>query len=276
MGQVVEVVSDALIANGTRKTNAVVLLIGILALLVTGCASNPDAGAIPESRSATSTEFMLTFDDGPTPDFTGRVLDMLATITASDGAPVIAGFFLLADPPASFWQRRYHYAPYELWTRKGSIAKYPDVTRRIRESGHIIGNHTTHHSWFRWPWLNTHDAVLAELTQWEEIAVPIIGEADVRLFRPPYFMNTAIVHEVAQLQGYRIVLGESAGDAAPFASAATVAENTRVILENWDEPVPCVLVFHDIRPATYEHLGEIVASLQQQGFRLVHFDPARL
>jgi hypothetical protein len=36
------------------------------------------------------------------------------------------------------------------------------------------------------------------------------------------------------------------------------------------------LIFHDNRPTTYQHLDEIVSNLQQQGFRLVHFDPKRL
>jgi peptidoglycan-N-acetylglucosamine deacetylase len=245
-------------------------------LSLTGCAIDTGIGEVHEAVQVKKAEFMLTFDDGPTPDFTGRVLDALATLQVSDGTPVIAGFFLVADAPESFWQRRYHYAPYELWTRKGSLTEYPDMARRIQMDGHVIGNHSTHHAWFLWPWLNTQEAVLAELTRWEDIATPIIGAPAERLFRPPYFINTATAREVAQRQGYQIVMGESAGDASPFASLATVMNRTTAILANWDKPYPCVLVFHDIRPATYEHLAEIVANLQQHGFQLVHFDPARL
>jgi peptidoglycan-N-acetylglucosamine deacetylase len=250
-------------------------LVPIFGLLITSCTHIPVAanfGTVPIKN----TEFMLTFDDGPLPEATGRVLDMLATLRATDGTPVKAGFFLLADAPETFWQRRYHYAPFELWTGKGSIAKYPDTARDIKQAGHLIGNHTTHHSWFHWPWLNTQKAVLAEFAEWEAIVAPILGVPEVRLFRPPYFFVTSNVQEVAEGLGYQIVLGESVGDATPNMSVEEIKLKNAKLLASWDKPYPCVLVFHDMRPATYEHLAEIVTYLQQQGFRLVHFDPSRL
>lgn len=251
-------------------------LLTFVACLLTACASIGDNVAPAATVARTNTEFMLTFDDGPLPAATGRVLDMLANIRAVDGAPVTAGFFLLADAPATFWQRRRFYAPFELWTDKGSIALYPDMARRIQQAGHVIGNHTTHHAWFRWPWLNTADAVLAEFTAWEAVATPVLGSLPVRLFRPPYFILTPQVQAVAERLGYQIVLGESVGDATPNMSVEMIKQQTTAILASWDQPYPCVLVFHDIQPATYGHLDEIVGHLQQQGFRLVHFDPARL
>lgn len=244
--------------------------------LMTGCMSPPAVESPDEKNLRTDTGFMLSFDDGPLPEKTERVLDMLATLKATDGAPVKAAFFLLADAPEAFWQRRHYYAPFELWTGKGSIARYPEIAQRIQQSGHIIGNHSTHHAWLHWPWLNTPAAVLAEFTEWEAIATPVLGASDVRLFRPPYFIVTQNVRDTAERLGYQIVLGESAGDATPNMSVEMIKEQAATILASWSQPYPCVLVFHDIRPATYGHLDEIVAYLQQQGFRLEHFDPARL
>ena len=185
---------------------------------MTGCASRPDDNDAAAKFARTDTEFMLSFDDGPVPA-TGRVLDMLAGLKALDGTPVKAGFFLLADAPDGFWQRRHYYAPFELWTDKGSIAKYPDIARRIQQAGHIIGNHSTHHAWFNWPWLDTPEAVLAEFTEWEAIAAPVLGASAVRLFRAPYFIVTANVRATAERLGYQIVMGESAGDATPPSSS---------------------------------------------------------
>jgi len=126
----------------------------IIAGLLSGCITGLDAG-LPRGQTTTkSAEFMLSFDDGPLPE-TERVLDILATLRAIDGTPVKAGFFLLADAPVGFFQQRIHYAPYELWTDKGSIAKYPKIARRIKQAGHAIGNHTTNHAWFRGPWMDT-------------------------------------------------------------------------------------------------------------------------
>ncbi|MDD5410283.1 MAG: polysaccharide deacetylase family protein [Methylobacter sp.] len=250
--------------------------IPFIASLLSGCITGLDASYLSGQTATKKTEFMLSFDDGPMPDTTDRVLDILATLKATDGNPVKAGFFLLADAPDEFWQRRVYYAPYELWTDKGSIAKYPKVARRIKQAGHTIGNHTTHHSWFRWPWLDTEESVLSEITEWEAIAKPTLGPLNKRLFRPPYFILTKNVLETTRRLGYQIVMGESVGDATPGMTVDEIKEKTQSILAAWSKPYPCVLTFHDNRPATYEHLDEIVSNLQQQGFRLVHFDSERL
>jgi len=248
----------------------------IVACLMAGCISGLDVGYRHEQITTKSTEFMLSFDDGPLPDTTGRVLDILATLRAIDGTPIKAGFFLLADATDEFWQRRVYYAPYELWTDKGSIAKYPKIARRIKQAGHTIGNHTTHHAWFRWPWLDTPEAVLNEFTEWEAISKLVLGTSTVHLFRPPYFILNKNVRETADRLGYQIVMGESVGDAIPGMTVDEIKQKTQHILAAWSKPYPCLLIFHDNRPTTYQHLDEIVSNLQQQGFQLVHFDPKRL
>jgi len=254
----------------------IISLVLIVASLITGCMTGLDAGTPHEQITPKNTEFMLSFDDGPMPDRTERVLDQLATLRAIDGTPVKAGFFLLADAPDEFWQRRIYFAPYEFWTGKGSIAKYPNIARRIQQDGHIIGNHTTHHAWFRWPWLDTPEAVLEEFNEWEAIYKRILGPSNMRLFRPPYFIINKNVRETAKRLGYQIVMGESVGDALPSVTVDAIKQKTQSILAAWSKPYPCVLVFHDHRPITYQHLDEIISHLQQQGFRLVHFDPKRL
>ncbi|MDD1620387.1 MAG: polysaccharide deacetylase family protein [Methylococcaceae bacterium] len=243
---------------------------------MSGCMIGLDAGYPREQTITRSVEFMLSFDDGPRPNTTERVLDMLATLKATDGTPVKAGFFLLADAPDEFWQRWIYYAPYELWSDKGSIAKYPTIAVRIQRAGHIIGNHSTHHAWFRWPWLDTPEAVLSEFTEWEAISQRVLGISNVRLFRPPNLILNTNVRETANRLGYRVVMGESVGDTIPGITVDVVKQRTQSILAAWNRPYPCLLIFHDNRPTTYRHLDEIVGSLQQQGFRLVHFDPKRL
>jgi peptidoglycan/xylan/chitin deacetylase (PgdA/CDA1 family) len=253
-----------------------ILLTSILVSFLTGCIGGFDIQNQDEPVTAKNTEFMLSFDDGPLPDKSERVLDILATISAIDGTPVKAGFFLLADAPEEYWLRRFYYAPYELWTQKGSMAKYPEITRRIQQAGHSIGNHTTHHSWLRWPWLDTHEAVLSEFTQWEAISTIVLGTSNGRLFRPPYFIVSQNVRDTAKQLGYQIVMGESVDDAIPGMTVKMIKLKTQSILTAWDKPFPCLLIFHDTRSTTYLGLSEIVSNLQRQGFRLIHFDPKRL
>lgn len=59
----------------------------------------------------------LTFDDGPIPDATPSVLDML------DGFGVKATFFMVGD----------------------NARRYPYLVEEVRRRGHAIGNHTMHH-----------------------------------------------------------------------------------------------------------------------------------
>lgn len=59
----------------------------------------------------------LTFDDGPIPEATPRVLDEL------DKYEVKATFFMVGD----------------------NVRKYPGLYEKVRARGHKIGNHTMHH-----------------------------------------------------------------------------------------------------------------------------------
>lgn len=59
----------------------------------------------------------LTFDDGPIPDVTPWVLDVL------DHYGIKATFFVVGD----------------------NVRKYPDIFREVVARGHSIGNHTFHH-----------------------------------------------------------------------------------------------------------------------------------
>ena len=59
----------------------------------------------------------LTFDDGPIPECTPEVLDILAHFG------VKATFFMVGE----------------------NASRYPDILERVRCEGHSIGNHTFHH-----------------------------------------------------------------------------------------------------------------------------------
>ena len=59
----------------------------------------------------------LTFDDGPIPEVTPWVLDLL------DQYEIKATFFMVGD----------------------NVRKYPDIFRMVIEHGHRIGNHTFNH-----------------------------------------------------------------------------------------------------------------------------------
>lgn len=59
----------------------------------------------------------LTFDDGPIPEVTPRLLDLL------DEYGIKATFFMVGD----------------------NVRKYPKLYEEVRQRGHVVGNHTMHH-----------------------------------------------------------------------------------------------------------------------------------
>lgn len=222
-----------------------------------------------------SREFMLTFDDGPLPGATERLLSALAMLQNSSGRPIKAGFFLVGGAPENFWWQRYYYAPYEIHP-KGSIVNYPYLVQDISQGGHLIGNHTMHHPWVRWPWLRNSAVIQEELLQWEAAIQPILGAVSPRLFRASYSIYSASVRDSVRRAGYRIIGGKATGDTAPGIGGEQLKLTVLRVLKAWRQPYPCVLIFHESSRATYNHLGAVVNYLKQQSFRLVDFDPARL
>jgi cellulose synthase/poly-beta-1,6-N-acetylglucosamine synthase-like glycosyltransferase/peptidoglycan/xylan/chitin deacetylase (PgdA/CDA1 family)/spore germination protein YaaH len=123
----------------------------------------------------------LTFDDGPDPEWTPEVLDILKA------ANIKAAFFLVG----------------------ANAEKYPGLVRRIVAEGHEIGNHTYYHPNLAlcWP-----EHVRLELNATELLLQTITGRSTT-LFRPPYAADTSPskVSEltpllIAQDLGYLVVL----------------------------------------------------------------------
>lgn len=119
-------------------------------------------------------ELALTFDDGPNPIWTPKLLDTLA----SHG--VHATFFLLG----------------------GFSAQQPCLVRRIADEGHLIGNHSWSH-----PDLSRTSAgqVREELARTSDLLEQMIG-APVRYFRPPFGARRPVVFRIARGLGLTPVL----------------------------------------------------------------------
>ncbi|MDP9003878.1 MAG: glycosyltransferase [Verrucomicrobiota bacterium] len=123
----------------------------------------------------------LTFDDGPDPEWTPKILDILKA------ANVKAAFFLVG----------------------ANAEQYPGLVRRIVAEGHEIGNHTYYHPNLAdcWP-----EHVRLELNATQLLLETITGRATT-LFRPPFAADTSPSKiseltplNIAQELGYLVVL----------------------------------------------------------------------
>ena len=119
-------------------------------------------------------QLALTFDDGPNPAITPRLLDLLETYRAR------ATFFLVGK----------------------FVRECPDLVQEIAVRGHAIGNHTeTHPNLF---WLGR-TGLREEFQRCQEAIATATGEAPA-MMRPPYGIRNPFVASVARASGIRSVV----------------------------------------------------------------------
>jgi len=121
----------------------------------------------------TGNKIYLTFDDGPVPEVTPWVLDVLKHYNIS------ATFFCVGE----------------------NVAKYPDIFSRIISNGHAIGNHTYNHLK---GWNTSTENYLGNI---EKAQKTIVGHGlSTHLFRPPYGKLTPAQTKAILKQNYEIVM----------------------------------------------------------------------
>ena len=121
----------------------------------------------------------LTFDDGPIPEATPAILDILKQYD------VRATFFVVGD----------------------NIHKYPHIYARVLEEGHRVGNHTFHH--IKGTKFSLDD-YLRDIDACEQAmsthSLPFREGTGVGLFRPPYGKMTFRQKRAILERGYEIIL----------------------------------------------------------------------
>ncbi|MEP6698714.1 MAG: glycosyltransferase [Verrucomicrobiota bacterium] len=184
----------------------------------------------------------LTFDDGPDPEWTPKVLDILKA------ANVKAAFFLVGF----------------------NAEQYPELVRRIVAEGHEIGNHTYYHPNLAlcWP-----EHVRLELNATQLLIETITGRATT-LFRPPFAADTSpsAISEltplrIAQDLGYLIVLENIDPQDWSKPGADIILQRVKQ-----QRPDGNIILLHDAggdRRQTIEALPRILDYLQARGDTIV-------
>lgn len=123
----------------------------------------------------------LTFDDGPYPDYTPRILDILKKLD------VKVTFFMVGQ----------------------RMEKNPDIVRRVVAEGHAIGNHTYTHP--RDMEKLSSSQVIRELEKCEELIEQYTWHR-THMFRPPRGLVDSSVARLAEEAGYLTVLWTVSAD----------------------------------------------------------------
>ncbi|WP_245396643.1 polysaccharide deacetylase family protein [Jiella sonneratiae] len=188
-------------------------------------------------------EVVLTFDDGPMPGKTHKILQALADHGVS------ATFLMV-----------------------GQMAKaYPKIAQEVARAGHTIGTHTFRHANLR---TMSDAAAMAEIRKGQMSvadALKPIGMAPAPFFRFPYLADTSrLRHELAE-EG--IVAIDVDVDSKDYFRDApeTVRDRT---LRALDKHGRGIILMHDIQARTAAMLPGLLSALEARGYKVVRLVPA--
>jgi peptidoglycan-N-acetylglucosamine deacetylase len=195
-------------------------------------------------RGRTEREIALTFDDGPDPDYTPKLLDLLKRYGAK-------GTFFLVGSHAEQW---------------------PEVVARIHEEGHVIGIHNyVHHS----NWLMRPRTVKRQIHRTSDIIKRITGIRP-HYYRPPW--GIVNIFDYRRLGHLQIVLWTSIfGDWRKRVGVDRLYRRMRQKLRPGEVFVlhDCGRTFganHDAPAQTIEALERILEDGRLAGYRFVGVD----
>jgi len=196
-----------------------------------------------ESLPLNDREVVLTFDDGPLPPYTDRVLDLLAAEC------VKATFFMVGR----------------------MVQAYPAAVRRVYNEGHTIANHSQTHP-FTFHKMSV-DQASHEIEGGFSSLRTALGDpkAVAPFFRFPGLLRQTSVEQYLAAHNYMTWSVDLAADDWTHINNREVARRAISRLEARGKGI---LLLHDIQPATALALPEILKELKARGFKIVHVVPA--
>jgi peptidoglycan/xylan/chitin deacetylase (PgdA/CDA1 family) len=134
----------------------------------------------------------LTFDDGPLPGATDRILDALGE------AGVSAAFFVIGR----------------------CVERWPDLVRRMHAEGHLVANHSYDHHPFGL--VGRYHYWLEEIRRADDVIEDVVGVRPA-MFRPPMGLKHWHLMNAAADLGHRVVTwSQRAMDSRPMAAESVV------------------------------------------------------
>ena len=236
---------------------------GIIPAMAGSCPGNPDAIGTSRTIVVDATELprigkmqyrntlplndhevAITFDDGPLPPYTDRILETLASEC------VRVTYFLVGQMASA----------------------YPDAVRRIYNAGHVIGTHSQNHP------LTFDQMALPRIESEVDAGIASVKAAvgDPRavapFFRIPGLLRSNQVESYLASQSLAVwSADEVADDWFKGVTAEQIVRKAMRRIEEHDHRG--VLLLHDIHPATAMALPTLLKELKERGYRIVQAVP---
>lgn len=206
-----------------------------LSILVYGSSNLRSNFFIPalSFRNCPDKTIALSFDDGPHPEFTPKVLSLLTQYEAS------ATFFLIGK----------------------NIKGNEHLVKAIHDGGHSIGNHSfTHHAFFDFKSVS---GFLEELNKTTESVFNIIGKR-MTLFRPPFGVMTPSLAKVAKRLNYRVIGWSIRSFDTTACSVQTITRRIQSQLQPG-----AIILFHDTSDKTVQVLKQTLDFAKDNDYKVV-------
>ena len=221
--------------------------LGVSRILAVGTLGGGAVGlkTYPRTLPLQPGEVVLTFDDGPMPGRTEKVLDALAAEC------VKATFFMIGR----------------------NAAAAPALAARVAREGHTIGYHSMTHPNMRGL---SFDAARANIEEgFRAVDKAVWGVSREEAPHSPFFRFPGFA-DTPQLDGWLaskdvVIFGADlwASDWEPESSDAEL----KLIFERLARSKGGIVLLHDIQPRTVAMLPTFLKELKKRGYRIVHFVP---
>jgi chitin deacetylase len=179
----------------------------------------------------------LTFDDGPTPEFTGEILRVLQE------ADVKATFFLIG----------------------GELEKHPEEGKKIVVAGHEIGNHSYSHQRMI---LVTPSFVKEEIEKTDAL-IRAAGYEKTPHFRPPYGKKLFALPYYLSNNNRRTITWDVEPESFPEFAKSSEATAQYVLDNTKNGSIILLHVMYDRQKKSLSAVKPIIEGLKQKGFRFV-------
>ncbi|MCA1388027.1 polysaccharide deacetylase family protein [Bradyrhizobium sp. IC3195] len=201
--------------------------------------------SFPQTLPLADREVVLTFDDGPNPPTTSKVLAALAQEC------VRATFFLIGQ----------------------HASEHPDMVKRIAREGHTVGHHSYSHPFMgRIPF----EKAMADIDRGiaaDEMALHGVSTTtpSTPFFRFPYFESTQAQLDLLQSRGI-IVFGADLW--ASDWEELTPEQQLKLVTERLAASGKGIILFHDNKARTAAMMPAFLRYLRENDYRVVHIVPA--